>query len=230
LKHTSEIKYTLIEEQQIDYTMLYGDSYLVHIGWNRDLLERIKKSKLLMDPGSGLIKDIPFFEGVTNVLEKLGILYLDDELLKQEIPAEEIRQYLIQFHFYHWLYDSVACLDSIAILLNAKYKTKKPQEVKLNESFVGEIKKKDERIANLIEPELVWIKELRKDMRNIIMHCEGRIISGGGKNEPCYLVAPLRLLQRNVPLNRVEVVEIIDKYMPGIDCLTKETLEHLFPE
>ena len=228
MKHI--IEYTLLEEQPENYHFPYGNSYLVEIGWNQDLIGRIKNNKFIRDPGTSVIKDIALCSSVMNVLEKLGILFIDDEFFRQEIRKGEVRQYLIQFHFYHWLYDSVACLDSIASLLNAKYHIRKPEQVKLDDSFVREIKIIDEEIANLIEPELVWIYKLRKEMRNLILHREGRNITGGGNNEPCYTIDLLRMLDRNIPLNRVDVEEIIDRNMPRIEVLIKRTLEHLFPE
>jgi len=233
------IEYTLPEESEgHHFFLLYGNSYLVENGWNRNLIERIAKSKLLMDNEGRKIKDVgkiidlDLFNGVKNTLEKLGILFIDDQFLRQEMPKDGMRQYLVQFHFYHWLYDGVACLDSIAILLNTKYNVfVNPKHVRMGGPFVEKIKKKDERIANLMEPELVWIEKIKDEMRNLIMHREGRNITGGGAgNESCVVVDFMRGFDRKIELNRIRIETIIGEYLPKIESLTKRTLEYLFPE
>mgnify|MGYP005622081205 CR=1 FL=1 len=167
---------------------------------------------------------------VANSIERLGMVYLGREILTQEVHNfTGLSQILLKFHLYHWLYDSVACLDSLARVLNVLLDLGiAPREVNLNRRFIGILESRQKELSRVIDKEYVWIEDLR-NMRSTIIHREGRLITGGGQ-EPCFVWDFQRAFNPNIDLNRVKLPDLVDEFMPKIDFLCHMVISEVLEE
>jgi len=207
-----QIAYTIHDEQE--YVSGYGQSYLANLGWNRDLVSRISDHRSRV--GARIT------DGVVDIVEKLGLVRLDQEFMEQDVARMD--QMRVKLHLYHWLYDCVACLDSVAWLLNSKYDVSdKRWEVAMNPRFIKGLTSKDGIIGVFLSSEYQWMKELKK-MRDVIIHGEGRLITGGG-SESCYVLDMSRALVRGLPLHRVMVPDMNREYLDKLDRFVESILK-----
>lgn len=198
---------------------LYQQSYLYEIGWNAGLLKRVSDALISRDALGNEVFTGELFESVVDTIDKLGMLYLGQELLAQEINRPSgPNQTLIKFHFYHLLYDCVACIDSLARIMNAKFDLGLPARgISFNNEFLGALSLKDEQFSRSIVGELVWTQELR-EIRNTIIHREGRMITDMGDNA-CVFMDFGRMLERGFSLNKVKLPDLMDGFILRIDAL-----------
>lgn len=96
-------------------SFLYGQSYLQNLGIELKFLDElenlfIRRSKEKIHVRRDYRVQT---ECIIDISEKIGFLYLALDYVKQ-LDSE----ILIKYHFYNFVYDCKACLDSIAVLLN----------------------------------------------------------------------------------------------------------------
>ena len=213
-----------IKSSEAGWNSLYQQSYLGEIGWNEDLLSKVSDSLVTTDKFGQKVFGGELFDSVTNSIERLGMLYLGREFLSQEVRNfTGLGQMLLKFHLYHWLFDSIACLDSLARILNAKYELRvPPRQTSLNRSFITRLSVKNKELSRHLEKEYKWIEDLMR-MRSTIIHREGRLITGGGQ-EPCFVWDFARAFHPEVDLNRVELSDLVDGFMVKIDALCLDIL------
>ena len=216
-----------IKSSEAGWNPLYQQSYLGEIGWNEELLKKVSDSLTISDKYGQKMFAGELYESVIDTIEKLGMLYLGRELLGQEIRNfTGLSQMLLKFHLYHWLYDSIACLDSLARILNARFELKIAQRrVGLNRKVIGDLSVKNKELSRFLEKELGWIDDL-KSMRSTVIHREGRLITGGGQ-EPCIVWDFKRAFVPNVDLNRVKLPDLVDEFMVKIDALCLEVISSI---
>jgi hypothetical protein len=208
-----------IRSSEAEWNPIYQQSYLGEIGWNDALLERVVGSLMSVDIRGNKVLAGELFNSIVDSIERLGMLYLGQELLAQQSTKYTgLSQVLLKFHYYHWLYDSVACLDSLARILNARFDLRVPlKEVSLNRRLVNLLSPKDEDLFRFLEKEYEWIEEL-KDMRSTIIHREGRLITGGG-SEPCLVMDFNRMFAPDIDLKRARLPNLVTEFMVKIDAL-----------
>ena len=104
------------------YNLLYGQSYLQKLGIELKFLDELESLFIIKEA-------LPRFrvrsnyrvqtQCVIDISEKIGFLYLALDYIKQlEGEGKRYNWRLIKYHFYNFVYDCKACLDSIAVLLN----------------------------------------------------------------------------------------------------------------
>jgi len=215
------------DTKEVEWNPSYRQSYLNKIGWNDELLARISNMLITKDEFGNEIFRQEVFNPVTDTIEKLGMLYLGRDMIAQDIRRfTDLGQTLVQFHLYHWFYDSVACLDSLACLLNAHLKLDlDTRQIRLDKMFLKILKKSGSELAKTIEEDLVWIKELG-DTRNSIIHREGRVVTGGGP-EPCLMMDFQRMFTPTFDLNRVRIPNILDDYLKKVDALCLRVISRM---
>jgi hypothetical protein len=208
-----QISYAIHDEQE--YVSGYGQSYLAHLLWNRDLVSGLEERRSQL---GGRI-----YEGVVDVVEKLGLVHLDQAFLDQDIHSVQTNQLLIKLHMYHWLYDSVACLDSVACILNSKFEIiQDVTRVGMNPRFIESLTSKDPSIGAFLSSEYGWMKEL-KDMRNTIIHRERRLVTGGG-TEPCIVLDLNRAFIKGLPLHRARIPDVNREFTDKLNVFIEKAL------
>ncbi|MFY9606104.1 MAG: hypothetical protein WAS24_05180 [Thermoplasmata archaeon] len=208
-----------IKSSEAGWNPLYQQSYLGEIGWNEEMLKRVSDSLIATDKFGQKVFSGELYESVIDSIEKLGMLYLGREMLNQEIRNfTGLSQILLKFHLYHWLYDSIACLDSLARVLNARFELRVARRsVSLNRRFINNLSAKNTELTQSLEKEFEWIDDL-KSMRSTVIHREGRLITDGGR-EPCFVWDFKRAFEPNVDLSRVKLPDLVDEFMVKIDAL-----------
>ena len=102
------------------YNFLYGQSYLLNLGIELKFLDEleslfiVKKEKRIQFRRDYRVQT----QCVMDISEKIGFLYLALDYIKQLEGKGGYNFRLIKYHFYNFVYDCKACLDSIAVLLN----------------------------------------------------------------------------------------------------------------
>jgi len=102
------------------YNFLYGQSYLLNLGIELKFLDElesvfiVKREKQIDVRRDYRVQTL----GVMDISEKIGFLYLALDYIKQLEGKGGYNFKLIKYHFYNFVYDCKACLDSIAVLLN----------------------------------------------------------------------------------------------------------------
>lgn len=198
---------------------MYQQSYLGNLDWNTNLLERVSENLIKTDRFGNEVLGGELFDSVVDTIEKLGMLYLGRDLLSQDSRrCSSMGQMMVKFHYYHWLYDSVACLDAAARVLNARFDLGVPKKkISFNRRLVELILKKDQSLFNFLDTQRQWIDEL-KAMRSAVIHRESRLVTGGGK-EPTLVMDYARLFTPTVDLNRVMLPSLLDEFLNKIDAV-----------
>lgn len=205
------ISYTICDEPE--YVSGYGQSYLANLAWNRDLVSRISDSRVRV--GARITDE------VVDILEKLGHVHLDQVCVEQDVVRMD--QLMVKLHLYHWLYDCVASLDSIAVLLNLKYEmTNVRTDIGMKRKFIRELTERDSIVGDLLSSEYKWMDELKK-MRNAIAHGEGRLVVGGG-DSPCFVLDINRNFVKGLPLHRVMIPNMNKEYCDKLDVFVEKIL------
>ena len=208
------VSYT-IEGEPTEYISGLGQSYATMLRVPLVLVSRI------WDRRTQLGGDVS--DRIVDIIEKYGMAHLDKEFMEQDARPNPPNQELIKFHLYHWLYDCVASLDSIACLLDLRFGVfKNPRDVYLNKDFIERLKKKDLSTGTLLSEESDWIMEL-KEMRSCIIHREGRLVVGGG-TEPCVVIDFSRAFVRGIPLHRQNILQTTGKYTKKLDAFVEKIL------
>ena len=162
-------------------------------------------------------------EKVRDIIEKYGMVNLDKAFMEQNIGSDSLSQELVKFHLYHWLYDCVATLDAAACLFNLKFSVRDdPRHVAMNKPFIDSLKEKSPKTSAFLNKEFSWMKQL-KDMRDSIIHREGRLIVGG-YSDPCVVIDINRFFVKDLPLHRQRVPEITEDYMKRLDAFIENIL------
>ena len=105
------------------FNFLYGQSYLHNLGIELKLLDELE-SLFIIEKEDAQIQVRHDYrvqtQCVIDISEKIGFLYLALDYIKQlEVKGDYMPTHrLIKYHFYNFVYDCKACLDSIAVLLN----------------------------------------------------------------------------------------------------------------
>ena len=103
-------------------SLLYGQSYLHNLGIELKFLDELESLFIIKKalPRIQVRRDYRVqTQCVIDISEKIGFLYLALDYIKQlEGRGERYNWRLIKYHFYNFVYDCKACLDSIAVLLN----------------------------------------------------------------------------------------------------------------
>jgi hypothetical protein len=208
-----------IKASETGWNPLYQQSYLGQLGWNKELLERVSESLVSTDKFGNSVLGGELFDSVVDSVEKLGMLYLGREFLTQESSQfTDISQMMVKFHYYHWLYDSIACLDALARILNAEFSLRIPlKELSFNRRLVRLLSSKDEDLCRFLEEQYEWIADLR-NMRSAIIHREGRLITGGGQG-PSLVMDYSRMFTPHIDLGRVRLPNLLDEFLVKIDTL-----------
>jgi len=209
-----QLSYT-IEDEPTEYIPGYGQSYPCMIKVDPDIISRIWDHQIQLGRNVS--------DRVVDIIEKYGMVHLDKEFMEQDDRTESLNQELVKFHLYHWLYDCVASLDAVACLLNSKLGVlENPRHVAMNSSFIEKLKKKNLSIGTLLSEEFLWMKEL-KEMRDCIIHREGRLVVGGG-TEPCVVIDFNRAFVKGIPLHRKRIQETTEKYTKKLDAFVERIL------
>ena len=105
------------------YNILYGQSYLLNLGIKLKFLDEFES--LFVVKGEKRIHHLPDYrvqtECVMDISEKIGLLYLAFDYIKGCEHAPYSSR-LIKYHFYSFVFNCKACLDSMAVLLNHQLK------------------------------------------------------------------------------------------------------------
>jgi len=212
-----------INGESTEFNPVYLQSYLGAIGWKKELVSLVQDHLETSGEGISQVFADERLGGIQNALEKLGMLYLGEEIIEQEAcGSTSMSQLLAKFHLYHWLYDCVACLDAIACLLNSKYKIESPRKVAMNKPFIELLAKESESLSRLIEKNYDWMQELKR-MRDKVIHRESPLITGGGAG-PSLFMDFERMFDPSLDLNRVDAPKMVQEYTQKIDWIVTEIL------
>lgn len=105
------------------YNFLYGQSYLLNLGIEFKFLDELESLFIVKSEKLGFLLRKKYrlqADGITDITEKIGFLFLAIDYIKRLEGKDQVR--LIKYHFYNFVYDCKACLDSIAVVLNHQLK------------------------------------------------------------------------------------------------------------
>ncbi len=160
---------------------------------------------------------------IVDSVEKYAMANLDKAFMEQDSGTESLNQELVKFHLYHWLYDCVATLDAIACLFNMRFGVlQNSRSVSMNDKFIRNLEERSQETGAFLRGEFGWMKEL-KDMRDCIIHREGRLVVGGGL-EPLVVIDFSRALVRGLPLHRQRISETTNRYSMKLAEFVQEIL------
>lgn len=111
-----------VEARRPFYKILYGQSYLLNLGIKLKFLEEFESLFIVKDEKR--IHYLPDYkvqtECIMDISEKIGFLYLALDYIKG--CEHEHNSRLTKYHFYTFVFNCKACLDSMAVLLNHQLK------------------------------------------------------------------------------------------------------------
>lgn len=231
------------------YNILYGQSYLLNLGIKLKYLDELESHFVNRTKKGILIKrDFRFqTQCVTDISEKIGFLHLSLDYIKQYEGKGGFNFRSIKYHFYNFVYNCKACLDSIAVLLNHQ----------LNLGFKGGNRDFRKSIfINKLQAKSGYFKDFKSrfgkwceniiDYRDRIIHTIGVPVFKAGPGHPSkgwkpYLkhFVPKKAIsfmdiKPGVPLERVEIItfcnETIEKMMDIVERALTEVYKNINPE
>jgi len=107
------------EQAKKPYNILYGESYLLNLGIELKFLDKLENIFFVRKEKSILFKKDYAVQAqcISDISEKIGFLHLALNYIRQ-LQSKQYSTRLTKYHFYNFVYDCKACLDSIAVLLN----------------------------------------------------------------------------------------------------------------
>lgn len=107
------------EHRQKAYNVLYGESYLLNLGIEFKFLDKLENLFVIKKERSFLFRKDYAVQAqcIIDISEKIGFLHLALDYIRQ-LEGKQYSTRLTKYHFYNFVYDCKACLDSIAVLLN----------------------------------------------------------------------------------------------------------------